>query len=469
MIDTRLTKGGCCVAGLLATLLAVSCADDSSGGEAARSDGAGLRMALQVSVADIAADGDDLFPAVERMHELRVIVTRRGEDGREALEYNRLVRLDDEAGRWRYGYRDDSRLMFRMEEAGRRHLYLFANCEPILDETPGATPHPDPEEGAYGGSHRTEIDQRTVDAYLNALREAVYTREQLRELVTGDKPGGLPMCAEHDVEIPAADEGAAAEPVIVEAPIVRAANKITFTYVNNRPRYPIFVRNWRLVNVADKAFLLPRVDENGEGNKDLLAGYSGWIDWYQKHIAGGGHNAELEFDVPEGEIYSPFNGVSTGDTYDGVSGEAEEQGKSGEPGYEPAETVRGLKVEGRDLTEGEDGKTTDPATYYFPETRYIPSGEKAQQYGMDFDIREHSAAQAEGEDGKTHYNYRGTPYQTRLPDVTTLFRGTHVRIKATFREGSQVDLQVSIIGWSEYPPVDGHLTPDPGTPAAESD
>ncbi len=459
---------------LAAALLAAGAASCSGDGadSAAGSAGKGVSMLLQVAMADVPAAGGGGILAAERMHTLRVVVTRQ-EGGDAVIEFNRLLRLGGAEGRWLYGYLDDPRLMFRMEEAGPRHLYLFANCDSILSETlrkAGIAGHPDPEDGLYnGGAHREEVSPEAARAYLGALREAVYTAAQLRECMTEGDDGvvtGLPMSAEHDVDVKPAPEDAsyAPEAAAVSVPIVRAANKMTLTYVNARPRYPVFVQGWSLVSVADEAYLLPRVPQ--EANAGLIGPDGDWISWYRNHI--GHHQAgfsdephgdELEFEAPSEAGCTPYNGTVSGEsTYSGISGVFSEA-----EGAESEEEVSGLKVGGFDIKEGTEGVTADPAVYYFPETRYVPQGGAGQSYTMSFRTKEYQAA-------PPHYpSENGSYTDCPLPNVTTLFRGTHVKITATFKEGKQVNLQASIINWTEQDYGDGTLTPDTGTPAEAED
>lgn len=415
----------------------------------------GLKMALQVSILDIGSRSEDLSP-IEKIHDLRVIVTRREAD-REILEYNRLIDLSNPEGEIKYGYTEDPRLMFRMEKAGKHHLYLFANCEPILEAAlqfvSGVEKHPDPEDGVYNaGMYREDIDQYTVDAYLGALQEATYTNDLLQTLVaTGadGKVNGLPMSAEHDVDITSTGSYGTSETVIINKPIVRACNKITFEYVNMKPEYPIFIRDWTLQNVAETAYLLPHVDE-GE-NSELLAGSDGWIDWYEKHINTYGsdapHGEELVFEVPENVNYNPYKC-----DYNDKSGMADGE----------TVPVTGLKVEGFDLNQPEKGggKATDEKVYYFPETCYIPQNSDRQEYSLQFNTKEHAATSTSVDGTTTWYSANGNYDSGILDRVTTLFRGTHVKIKATFMEGDKKDIDVSIINWTVKDYGSGNLVPE---------
>ena len=104
------------------------------------------------------------------------------------------------------------------------------------------------------------------------------------------------------------------------------------------------------------------------------------------------------------------------------------------------------------------GKKTDREVYYFPETRYIPSDSDKQEYTMSFKTLEYNAS-ASGSEEKHWVD--GHLYESGLMEnVSTLFRNTHVQIQATFMEGNQVDLNVSIINWGENPAVHGTLTPE---------
>lgn len=429
--------------------------------------GTKIGLALTVALADTpTGDEDDAASNVERMHDLRVIITRR-EGNEETLEYNRHIDLSDSVnGCWKFGYLDSDSLRFTLPQAGPYHLYLFANCDTILAA------------GLKGkdGSSNAE--------YLKALKEVTYTNEQLQACIKGEdgKGGGLPMCSEYDVDVEATST--IDEPTVKECLIVRAANKITLRYINGR-QHPIFVQNWSLASVADKAYLLPHVDEMNETNTTLFSSYDGWIDWYEKHIASHQHPSELEFSVPTDAKYHHYNGISLeneGEEGKGKDTYSEKSDTIGEEG----ETITGLKVDGYELVVGEgDGEdkgsyfkkdtVIDEVTYYFPETRYVPENGESngkQKYTMDFKTKEYknekgTKAETESSDDYKEYTYTGV----ELPDVTTLFRNTHVKITAVFREGkeSQVELHVSIINWNTHDYGNGDLVPDGGGTEEENE
>lgn len=215
----------------------------------------GESIALQVSMFDIIDDADDAVPDVERMHNLRVIITHKEMlDGaeHEVIEYNRLIEFGDGNRKYRYGYVEDPRLMFKIERGtpSEKHIYLFANSEPILNGMLGKgdlaslTAQPDPEAGIYGGNHYDKIGQDIADSYLKALREVTFSNDELQYFVKpddGSPANGIPMSAEYDIRFDPGNAGIA-DVYIMNAYIVRAANKITFEYVNERPQYPIFVQ-----------------------------------------------------------------------------------------------------------------------------------------------------------------------------------------------------------------------------------
>ena len=283
-------------AGWLAALsfLTVSCINEYPVDEPpGASVGSGL--ALRVSLLDAEGYDEDAegggLPPVERMHDLRVIITHKDKEGKEVLEYNRHIDFDDPeyAGKYRYGYLDNANLLFKVPEGSpmKKHLYLFSNSEPVLKkvcEAAGLSKHPDPEEGVYGGNHYVDVRQDDVNRYLDALRDATFTQEELDGFVRpGDdgKVNGIPMSAEHDVEVEPGNTGVSGLCVIGDLHLVRACNKITFEYENYRPQYPIFVQNWALNLVAKDAYLLPRVKGggplSGTGREDIRDG--SWIKW----------------------------------------------------------------------------------------------------------------------------------------------------------------------------------------------
>ena len=453
-------------AGWLAALsfLTVSCINEYPVEEpSGASVGSGL--ALRVSLLDAEGygdgEGDDLLPPVERMHDLRVIITHKGEDGKEVLEYNRHIDFDDPeyAGKYRYGYLDNANLLFRVREGTpmKKHLYLFSNSEPVLKkvcEAAGLSKHPDPEEGVYGGNHYVDVSQDDVNRYLDALRDATFTQEELDGFVSsGDdgKANGIPMSAEYDVEVKPGNTGVSGLCVIRDLHLVRAANKITFTYINDRMQGDIAVTGWTLQNTAVTSYLLPRVPAADERNKSLFGAgteYKGdWIAWYRDHIWDGGHADELNFEVPEGIVPRSISA-----SYDG----------SAKVTVPREETVTGLCVPQRKLSEKDPTPVEDKATYYFLESRCISEETGGQQsYFISFNTLEYSETPQTGTDGNQHYwnpkRYPSGDYSYHLDQVKTLLRDTHVKITATFADMKQVNLDVSILNWKPRDPVEGQL------------
>lgn len=428
----------------------------------------GPSLALMVSLMDIEDDPKDAANELERMHNLRVIITHNTDGGNEEIEYNRYIDFDDSKGegKYKYGYLEDLRLIFlvRQEWIGKaRNVYLFANSEPIFDrmftETEGLSGHLDPEEGAYGGNHRKDFDPVTTETYLKAIKDVTFTNEELQKFVTkgedSSPANGIPMSAEYrDVEFKPGNTGIANISVF-NSYIVRAANKITFTYINDRLMGDIAVKNWQLQYTADKSWLLPHVP--AEKNSSLFGtgtDYDNWIAWYAKHIGSGGHEEELEFDTPEGVVMSPFS-----DDY-----EAEATVRRTTSDNTTTETVKGLRVPQRGLMDREPTPAKDSITYYFLESRYIPEGVGAQRYTMRFNTLEYQTTPTTDESGEHYWQPSSYPAGAaeayHLDQVKTLLRNTHVIITATFADKGQLDLEVSIKNWHVDAPVEGQLKPE---------
>lgn len=417
----------------------------------------GESIALQVSMFDIIED--KAAPDVELMHNLRVIITHK-EGEKEVIEYNRFIDFNDTKGKYRYGYIEDPRLMFKIERgtAADKHIYLFANSEPIFDKMLAredlrslGQKHPDPEDGIYGGSHYEAIKPDIADTYLKALKDVTFTNTELQEFVKpegGGPANGLPMSAEYDITFSPGNTGVA-DVHIMDAYIVRAANKITFTYINDRLLGDIAVTKWELHQTADKSWLLPHVPaDKGKNLSFFGAGteYGGdWITWYADHIKSEAHLAELDFDAPEGVVMSPFSA-----SYEGSS--EFEKG-------EVKETVTGLRVPQRSLSESDPTPVDDPVTYYFLESRNVSGETDEQSYAMVFETSEYS------ETPSNEKHWLGARYPAGsgtypLDMVKTLLRNTHVKITATFADKGQVNLDVSVINWIVNDPVEGKLEPE---------
>ena len=426
----------------------------------------GVDLALQISLLEDADKEGETLPEVEKMHDLRVIITRM-ENGKEYVEYNRYIDFGTQR-EYRYGYLRDNRLVFRVTAPEKKHIYLFANSEPLF--VFAGIEHVDPEHGNYGVRHpkpqgaaeKAPDEYEAMDAseYINQLRELTFTQDQLDGFVKDEKANGIPMSAEYDVTVTPGNTGIS-DFCVFEAWIVRACNKITFVYENQRLQYPIFVQDWALNNVASDAYLLPHVKGggplSGTDGEDIRNG--SWIQWYADHIKSNTHTAELNYAVPKTTNYNQYNGRSDGkDTYADLS-VTEVKPDGSETIFK--ENVTGLRVGNLSWNTGSEpipGKKKDTKVYYFPETRYIPTDSDKQKYTMSFKTLEYNTS-ASGSEG-THWTVVGTYDSRPMESVPTLFRNTHVQIQATFMEGNQVDLNVSIINWGENDPVHGTLTPE---------
>lgn len=419
----------------------------------------GVDLALQISLLEDADKEGETLPAVEKMHDLRVIITRT-ENGKEYVEYNRYIDFGTQR-EYRYGYLRDNRLVFRVTAPETKHIYLFANSEPLF----AGIEHVDPEHGNYGVRHpkpqgaaeKAPDEYEAIEAseYINQLRELTFTQDQLKGFVEDEKANGIPMSAEYDVKVTPGNTGIS-DFCEFEAWIVRAANKITFTYINDRLMGDIAVKNWQLQYTADKSWLLPHVP--AEKNSSLFGAgteYNGnWIAWYVEHIKSKEHEEELEFDTPEGVVMSPFS-----DDY-----KAEVTVRRTTSDNTTTETVTGLRVPQRGLTDREPTPAKDSITYYFLESRYIPEGVGAQRYTMRFNTLEYQNTPTTDESG-VHYwqpsSYpAGAAEAYHLDQVKTLLRNTHVIITATFADKGQLDLEVSIKNWHVDAPVEGQLKPE---------
>lgn len=451
------------VAGAVA-LCCLACINEYPDADALAGQGPSLALRVSLPVITDYADDDAASP-VERMHDLRVIITHDIGGGKEMIEYNRYIDFDNTEGHFRYGYLQDPRLMFLIDRQWinlPKNIYLFANSEPIFDrmlEEKGLERHPDSEGGFYGGNYRPDIKQDEMDKYIEAIKNVTFTNEELQKFVKpagGGTANGIPMSAEYrDVSLNPGNTDVA-NVHVMDACIVRAANKITFTYINDRMHGDIVVTDWTLQNTAVTSWLLPRVPADDETNELLFGAgtkYEGdWIAWYSDHIGTGGHAEELNFEVPEGPdvVPQPFSA-----SYDGSA-------KVTEP---REETVTGLCVPQRKISERDPTPVEDKATYYFLETRCISEKTGQQSYSMVFNTLEYSEAPTTDTDGGVHYWNRrtypaGGAEAYHLDQVKTLLRDTHVKITATFAETGQVNLDVSILNWKARDPVEGQLKPE---------
>lgn len=434
----------------------------------------GPSLALMVSFPDIVDNPDDAVSPVERMHNLRVIITHNTDDGKEEIEYNRFIDFNDTEGKYKYGYLEDLRLIFlvRQEWIGKaRNVYLFANSEPIFDRMfteEGLSGHLDPEEGAYGGNHRVAFSEDITDKYLAAIKNVTFTNDELQEFVKPEKggtPNGIPMSAEYrDVEFEPGNTGIANISVF-NSYIVRAANKITFTYTNTRPFRDILVQNWGLMKVNKRAYLLPHVLDN-ETNQTLFGAateYGGnWIAWYAKHINAGTHVDELDFDVPKpGDSnlgMGPYFGVNK--EWSSNVGPITQEDNRYKHYYDVVEEDLPSSMSeryGRYLPRRfRDGTTQESShfdTYsepiYFLETMGSRSqggitGSSVPLYHMQFGTLYQQYQQNGNPTGNLEPGDNTAQYLDR---VKTLFRNTHVHVDVVFGDANSIDLYAEVEPW----------------------
>lgn len=498
----RMAACGLCRGVFLCTVLLclVSCIWEFPPEETdALSLGDGATLALKVSLFDTdgfaAADREgEGLPEVEKMHDLRVVITSKADDGSEQVEFNRY--LDFRSGDWmyKYGYLDDDRLVFKVSGTNpQKHVYLFANCEPLFEDIfkenaekgDGVTVHVDPENGLYGDIGANE-DWKPLpgEDYIKMLHEATYTNGQLQKWVKtdGGKANGIPMSAEYEISVSPGNTGISGVHVL-EAYILRAANKITFTYENTWIDQDLYIHGFSIDKVAKEAYLLARVPLN-EHNRRLLGDDTKngtWLEWYVAHIAGilpGGHPDssspdELQFVTPGQDIdekeyadgqYSRGPLHSETDPYDPLPTEEWQNfydniyGKKSDGRYmyttEENENIKGFYLKSLHLQGKPDRRTTE--TVYFPESNYHPvnrdGGSSAnQQYNL------HIYATSREETYNTVH-----VYNVVLTNVTTLFRNTHVHITAR-PVNEEFLIWGTLVDWNKYDEVSGEMKPENDT------
>ena len=456
-----------------AALCCLACINEYPDADALAGQGPSLALRVSLPVITDYADDDAASP-VERMHNLRVIITHDIGGGKEMIEYNRYIDFDNTEGHFRYGYLQDPRLMFLINRKWitlHKNIYLFANSEPIFDrmlKDNDLKRHPDPEGGFYGGNHRPEIKQDEMDKYLEAIKEVTFTNADLQEFVKpagGGTANGIPMSAEYrDVSLNPGNTGVA-NVHVMDAYIVRAANKITFTYTNERPFRDILVKSWGLEMVNKVSYLLPHVPANDETNKSLFGAgteYKGdWIAWYSDHIRSGRHDAgELNFEVPASSDLGMGPYFGTEKTWSSVVGEL-----SGDNLYKHY----------YDVIESKEGKPTSMQEQY---GHYLPRWQDRDKEASKYETQNepvyflesigsnnqeeinsdngpvyHIVFSAQWQQYELNGNVSDSPLESRtfpaafLDKVKTLFRNTHVHVDVAFRDNTPLDLYATIVKW----------------------
>lgn len=431
---TSMAKSFCL--GLLAIWLG-ACTDDSCDEK-----DTGTRrviLALKARIADAAASNET--EEEELMHTLRIVILSKAGGTPWKVEHN-------EVEHFQTGLRVSKEKEFAVEENSIKRIYLIANEEQVKDKEGN---------GIRLGEEKIYLpDEETETAPIDNL--SFFLRQE-------EGVGKLPMSAVYD-DIRINDT-----PVTKECHVVRAANKIMFSYTNQTTQIPtepepgtghIFAKKrtikllgWTLENIADQSYLMPHVNKNKEQKywvttpeenaPRILPG--NWIDWMAEEAPASettGHpNTWLtDYEVPSKTTHGTY-------TY----------------WYDTEENAPGaplIKPEADAPAES----TWHSTAVYLPEsrneTKYDASQANAELKWQQYRLTVITNELDNGLEDKTE-NWKAASYTAVLPQLYSLFRNTHVQVNITFKGAGQFAIYAEIVPWKKTGDFNGELVPESTT------
>lgn len=372
----------------------------------------------------------------DRVAKLRIVIVSKKTDTPEEeadgsgdkgwkVEWNRLISDASAATLLPGGY------TFKVDAGCRKRIYLIANEEGLTDYT-GNRP--------FGFNDNSQFipdenGKAAVDDYVFSVSYSGsgYTYS----------PGSLPMSAVYEFTMPdKVDLTFTNNRFEYEIPhplyLVRAATKCSFSFTNEATSKKITVIAYGIKDViADRMYLMPHVNRNADGKYwvvdnanavQALENYGdriAWVDWMieeaKKEEATESYQWLTDYEVPES------------------------RNAEGKPG--PIVPTANLELPANTGTTPAEGATK---TIYLPESKTLKTGG-----GNPFQLQEYSVFLRTKE---TFLGGSGTErmieYTAPLPDLASLFRNTHVKVKVIFYDN---ELTVDVIPYSEI-----NLDPDFG-------
>lgn len=389
-----------------------------------------LAFHTAVAGASTRADGT---PDDEKINRLRIVIASKATDNTTGantweVEENRLItatniQLSDEH-------------TFRVKAGCQKRIYLLANCNGLkdtdgnlLDFTSTKFLPNDEEDG-----------KAPVDHYVFGLSDEGY------QYATALKEGnGIPMTSVYEITIPPKDEANKEDftnngfytgiPNVLY--VVRAATKFSFAFSKKASRI-INVTGFSLKKaIKNRMYLMPHVSKDTDGkywvtdtqDKDspikTVLGENGtaqdWITWMVEESK----KAESESTQPQWltdyEVPQPKEGEEDGEFT----------------------CLFNQPVEVSDYEEGKEATFTTPV--YLPESDGTLAKDKdgslkLQEYEVTIHTEEDFDENAiSSENPKVKRSYTAT-----LPNLASLFRNTHVKVKVNFKNLPEAELEMEV-------------------------
>lgn len=380
-----------------------------------------LTFHTAVAGASTRADGEGV-PADERINRLLVVIVSEepatpedteGETGADAtngtkwvVEHNSIVKGISTGLPLTDGH------TFKVKAGCKKRIYLIANYEGLKD----ADGNLDFTDEAFIPEENTT--RAKVDDYVFALNE---------EYKYDPEKYGIPMTAMYEVEIPDKKNITGDEYDLKKLYVVRAATKFSFKFTNLSTQKDITINGFDLKKIIkDRMYLMPHVNKKGgkywvvdtdRTSTEILGGNGtakDWIDWMVKETQKTEDNKDYQwltdYEVPENILHTSF----THNWEDGLP-------VAKTPSEEPA------------------------VTFYLPESKNLktePEGESKDLKLQEYELTIHTKEKILNDDGTENAQITNE-YTAKLPQLTSLFRNTHVKVNVTFND-HQLDWEVDV-------------------------
>ena len=387
----------CLLSSLLLTLFTqVSCVMDEAPSCPDLDEGQQNRAYLVLNIGTIGAATRAASSDIETIEHLRIILVD-ADNG--TVEYNRVPPpRPASAG-------DFSHLEFIQTTPGKKHIYLFANEESV-ENVEVLTDS--------GGSLTGFLDE--VEAgdknFEGQIAQAYFTPN-------GEKP--IFYSSYYEFDISNEDLTPNNRRVEKDFYLVRAATKFEFRFENHR-LHPVSIDALSLSSIADKMYLLAHFNENEQGTSTLTTNKEGqnWIDWLNEVCTKTTANPDLPDNKDVNEQYDWIDYYTM----------------PNKPNHQPQD-MKGLIGDASTWTIPvyEQGGTYSLPTVYFPESKYIPGNNGAQQYQFTITLSDQDNPQSKKTETLT------------LDNLVTLMRNTHVIVTLYLYGNSEITLNVMLRPW----------------------
>ena len=435
-MDSRLYKLVCCI---IAPMIFIACSDTPyKHGEN------GDEVILTLTARSVDAVKAEESVAENTMHTLRIVIASRNRAGYWTIEHNRLeifggtgVRISDE-------------MEFPVEGSSDKRIYLIANESQVKKLPTG------------DDLSSVRIDLSDDDLYkpdgngLAPIDNVICTT--LQDESVAEK--GVPMSAMYEVRMEKT-------PQTIALYVVRAWSKITFTYINETTRVPlegepvaarkrrIKLLGWSVEELADRSYLMPHVNRNASGAftvvdselKTVKELDEDWIDWMVKEAEKGENKESYEwltdYSIPDEAGHSLYSFW-----YD-----TEKDAPSAPVIFPKGDEARRPDTYNSNaiyISESKNDAWYDAAGHN--------EGLGVQQYRLTVVTNELAYDLTDSPE-----NWKAASYTAVLPNLSSLFRNTHVNVRITFKGEGNFAIYAEIQPWKTSAPVTGELVPETKT------